>query len=53
MASEGAKRHEVIVSLIAATKTNKGLKVQCELDKNHYPKGIKISDVNICKFKNC
>jgi transposase len=50
--------HEVIVSLIAATKTNKGLKVQCELDKNHYPKGIKISDeemqsVNIkkCDFR--
>jgi len=36
--------YEVIVNLIAATKTTKGLSVQCELDKNNYKKGIKISD---------
>ncbi len=36
--------HEVIVNLIAATKTKSGLEVQCQLDKNSYPKGIKISN---------
>ena len=36
--------HEVIVNLIAATKTKKGLKVHCKLDKNKYQKGVKISD---------
>jgi transposase len=36
--------HEVIVNLIAATSTKKGLQVRCQLDTNTYPKGIKISD---------
>jgi hypothetical protein len=36
--------HEVIVNLIAATKTKSGLEVQCQLDENPYPKGIKISN---------
>lgn len=36
--------HEVIVNLIASTKTSKGLKVKCQLDENKYPKGIKITD---------
>jgi transposase len=36
--------HEVIVNLIASTKTLKGLQVKCQLDENKYPKGIKISD---------
>nr|QNO56380.1 hypothetical protein JCABFCCD_00021 [Methanosarcinales archaeon ANME-1 ERB7] len=36
--------HEVIVNLISATTTNKGLQVKCQLDKNSYPKGIKISN---------
>jgi transposase len=35
---------EVIVSLIAATTTNKGLKVRSELDSNLYAAGIKIPD---------
>lgn len=35
--------HEVIVSLIAATTTKKGLKVQCAADMNAYPKGVKVS----------
>ena len=34
--------YEVIVNLIAATTTSKGLKVKCVLDRNAYPKGIKI-----------
>ena len=36
--------HEVIVNLIASTKTDKGLKVHCLLDKNEYPKGLKVSN---------
>lgn len=36
--------HEVIVNLIAATTTRKGLKVRAELDSTHYPKGIKVTD---------
>jgi transposase len=36
--------HEVIVNLIAATTTRKGLKVRAELDSNPYPKGVKVSD---------
>ena len=36
--------HEVVVNLIAATTTRKGLKVQAELDSTHYPKGIKVTD---------
>lgn len=34
----------VIVSLIAATTTEAGLRVRCELDKGRYPDGRKISD---------
>ena len=33
-----------VVNLIANTKTKKGLKIQAKLDKNHYEKGIVISD---------
>jgi hypothetical protein len=36
--------HEVIVNLIAATTTRKGLQVRAELDSNPYPKGIKVTD---------
>ncbi len=36
--------HEVIVNLIAATRNKTGLKVECQLDKNTYPKGIKVSN---------
>ena len=48
--------HEVIVNLIANTTTDKGLSVQAEIDKNSYPKGIKISDqqmkeINLCQAK--
>jgi len=39
--------HQVIVDLIAATKTKAGLKVKCSLDKNKYPTGIKVSDNEI------
>ena len=46
--------YEIIVSLIAGTKTKKGLKVVCEIDDNEYKTGIEITDeqfteINICK----
>jgi hypothetical protein len=41
--------HEVIVSLIAATTTETGLKVSCALDTNSYPKGIKLSNKDMAK----
>jgi hypothetical protein len=34
--------HEVIVNLIGSTRTEKGLTVRCELDRNSYPQGIKV-----------
>ncbi len=36
--------HEVIVSLIASTRTRTGLTAGAALDTGEYPKGIKISD---------
>ena len=44
--------HEVVISLISATRTKKGLTVHCELDQNKYPKGIVVpneilSDINL------
>ena len=39
--------HEVVVQLIAATKTRKGLTVQCRLDRTAYEKGIKVSDAEM------
>lgn len=36
--------HEVMLNLIANTKTKTGLSVKVELDKREYPKGIKVSD---------
>jgi hypothetical protein len=34
---------ETALNLIASTTTSTGLRVQCQLDKNLYPKGIKVS----------
>jgi hypothetical protein len=36
--------HEVIVELIAATRTRSGLRVHAELDRGSYPLGVKVSD---------
>lgn len=36
--------HEVIVNLIASTKTKTGLQVKCTMDYNTYPKGVKVTD---------
>ena len=35
---------ETIINLIANTTTDKGLKVQAELDASSYPTGIKVSN---------
>jgi len=39
--------HQVIIQLIAATKTETGLTAQCRLDENDYPKGLKITDAEM------
>jgi transposase len=39
--------YQVIVSLIAATTTEAGLKVQAALDPMTYPAGIKVSDATV------
>ncbi|MDQ3623092.1 MAG: ISAzo13 family transposase, partial [Verrucomicrobiota bacterium] len=36
--------HEVVVSLIKATTTAQGLKVDAEVDRNEYPAGVTVSD---------
>jgi len=41
--------HQVIVELIAATTTEAGLKVRCQLDPHTYPAGIKVSKA---EFRN-
>lgn len=42
---------EVIVNLIANTKTEKGLKIKAKEDKKNYAKGIKITDEEMEKIK--
>ncbi|MGH9043034.1 MAG: ISAzo13 family transposase [Acidimicrobiia bacterium] len=39
--------YRVIVELISATTTSKGLKVRAALDEGHYPTGIKITDAEL------
>ena len=41
---------EVIINLISATKTKKGLKINSKLDETIYEKGIKISDKELKKI---
>ena len=43
--------HEVIVNLIASTKTRSGLTVRAELDTAEYPKGLVISDAELDTVK--
>jgi transposase len=43
--------HEVIVNLIAATTTQKGLTVVCALDQNSYPAGVKVSKKDMENLK--
>jgi transposase len=39
--------HHVVVSLIGATTTREGLVVHAELDRHHYPKGVKVTDAEL------
>ena len=41
--------HEVIVNLIAGTKTRSGLTVRAELDTNSYPKGVVVNNTDLAK----
>lgn len=42
--------HQVIVQLIAATKTESGLNINCDIDWGRYPKGIKIPKATLKKL---
>ena len=42
---------EVVVQLIAATTTGKGLQVQATLDTGDYPTGRKISDAELAEVR--
>lgn len=42
--------HEVVVNLIAGTSNKSGLHVKCQLDRNGYPKGIKVSKEEMDKI---
>ena len=39
--------YQTIVQLIAATTTDTGLKVRCEIDPNTYPAGVRVSDAEM------
>jgi hypothetical protein len=39
--------YQTIVQLIAATTTDAGLKVRCEIDANAYPAGVKVTDAEM------
>jgi len=43
--------HEVIVNLIAATTTRKGLKVRAAIDEAPYEKGIKVTDAEFAAIQ--
>jgi hypothetical protein len=43
--------HEVIVNLIAGTKTRSGLAVRSEIDTAQYPKGLSVSDADLAAIK--
>jgi hypothetical protein len=43
--------HEVIVNLIGATTTSKGLEIRAELDREAYPKGKKVTDEDLARVK--
>jgi len=41
---------EIIVNLIAATTTEKGLKIKCKADTTKYETGIKVTDEDYAKL---
>lgn len=42
--------HQVVVNLIGATRTDKGLEVHCRIDANEYEKGRKITDEQMAEL---
>jgi hypothetical protein len=42
---------EVVVSLIGATTTTKGLRIQATLDAGRYPTGVKVSDAEMTSLQ--
>lgn len=42
--------HQVIIQLIAATTTDTGLVVTCDIDANSYPKGITVTDAEMAEI---
>jgi hypothetical protein len=49
----GLISYKVIVSLIAGTKTKKGLKVDCEIDGKTYETGLEITDEQFAEINLC
>jgi len=47
LAGKPLTTYRVIVELIAATTTRKGLKVQADLDEGYYPRGEEIIDAEL------
>ena len=43
--------HKVIVQLIAATRTASGLNIDSAIDVSQYPKGYKVSDLELARLK--
>lgn len=43
--------HEVIVNLIANTRTRAGLRIDAALDTNAYPKGLKVTDQEFAQLR--
>jgi len=43
--------HATIVNLIAATRTEAGLTVRCELDRHTYPRDVKITDEQMAQIR--
>ena len=42
--------HEVVVNLIAGTRSAQGLTIRAELDTSSYPKGRKVSDEELANL---
>jgi len=43
--------HQVVVNLVSSTHTKEGLEVHCCLDDKYYPKGRKITDVEMAGLR--
>lgn len=43
--------HEAVVSLIGATSTKQGLRIQAQLDRDSYETGVKVSDKELASIR--